>query len=86
MKIELSLNRNIVPYVFEMKNDFGYTNVYEGFKIDYTKEKRVYLVAMNGGIPYTRFYKNMNFEDGKVIVKFNKDKMEIGTYKEVEWS
>lgn len=39
---------------------------------------------MNGGISYTRFYKNMSFEDEKVIVKFNKDKMEIGTYKEIE--
>lgn len=83
MKIEVNLFKNMIKHDFEMENTFGITNIYEGFKIDYSKGRRVYLVAMNGGIPYTSFYKNMSFENGKTFIKFNKKKVKIGTYKEV---
>lgn len=84
MKVEIEFLKRVFKYDFEMINSFGFKNVYEGFKIDYSKGRRVYLVATNSGIPYTSFYKNMNFNNGKVTVKFNKDEIVIGTYKEVK--
>lgn len=84
MQIEIELIKSVIPYKFERENDFGFTNDYTGFKVDYTKNTRVYLVAYNHVIRMQSFYKQMIFEDGKVIVKFGKDKVTIGSYKEVK--
>lgn len=80
--IMLDLNKNKINYTFKRENDFGFTSVYDGFKINRTKGKRVYLFAMKNNIKHNTFFKNMRFEDGDVVISFGKDKIKIGEYTE----
>jgi len=79
-KIKIYLKRKPIKFHFEAENDFGFTNIYDSFKVDYTSGKHVYLIAINNNISQMTFYKNMFFNGGKILIKFNSKEVEIGTY------
>ena len=82
IKVELlGYNFNID---FSHTNDFGQNRKYDGFIIDRTSQRRVYCTATKSGIKYTTIMKTMQFDNSEnVYLKFGKNKVVIGSYKEV---
>ncbi|GLI82351.1 hypothetical protein ANABIO32_00370 [Rossellomorea marisflavi] len=56
---------------------------YDQLKINNSSGKRLYLTAINKGMRMVTVSKLMKFEEGKVLLSFGKNKIEIGTYQEV---
>ncbi len=56
---------------------------YDTLFIRESKGKRLYLTAIKNGINMTTVIKTMKLEEGKIILSFGKNKIEIGTYEEV---
>lgn len=59
----------------------GYT--YDQLRINESKGRKLYLTAIKNGMRMVTVSKIMKFEDGKIFISFGKNKIEIGTYKEV---
>lgn len=79
--ITLDLDMNMIHYKFEKENDFGFMKTYDGFIINRTSGKRVYMQTVKDGILQNSFFKTMKFENGNVFINFGKDKIKIGSYK-----
>jgi len=81
MAIKLDLNMNVIKYEFKAESDFGFKRHCEGFRVQYTSGKRVYITAISEGMNFTTLQKNMRFEDnGNVELSFGKDSVKIGEY------
>jgi hypothetical protein len=68
-------------------NIHTWSGTYEGYKynqlkIKESKGKRLYLTAIKDGMRMITLTKVMKFEEGKVLLSFGKNKIEIGTYEE----
>ena len=82
--IYVELNSKYFPIKFSAVNDFGLKNDYEGIEINYTSQSRVYCTAIKNGMRYSTVIKKMLFDNnGNVYLKFGKEKVIIGTFKEV---
>lgn len=78
MKIKLNI------HTWEIKH-YGQQDQYKYdlLKVKESKGKRLYLTAVKDGMQMTTVIKIMKFEKGKIYLSFGKNKVEIGTYKEV---
>lgn len=83
MTIELDLKLDTIRHNFKGQDSFGNNREYDSFIINYTSGKRVYLSVIKNNIRYTTISKTMKFQDNKVLISFGKDKIQIGTYKEI---
>lgn len=82
------INVELTGHEFEVKfthtNDFGQKREYDSILIESASQSRVYCVAVKNGIKYTTVAKKMQFDDnGNVFLKFGKNSVIIGNYKEV---
>lgn len=53
---------------------------YDTLKIKSSSGKRLYLTGIKNGIKMAEVIKTMKFEDGKIVLSFGKNEIEIGTY------
>ena len=82
--LQVELNANYFPVKFTHTNDFGQKREYEGIEIQNSSQSRIYFNAIKNGIRYTTISKKMQFDDNRnVFVKFGKNKIVIGSYKEI---
>jgi hypothetical protein len=75
--ITLDLNLNAIPFTGKYEH-----RSFDSFKVKYTSGKRVYITIINNGMRLTNISKLMKFEDGKVLISFGKNQLNIGTYLE----
>ena len=82
--MEIKLNSNNFKITFSHTNDFGQKRQYDEISIINSSQSRLYCMAMKEGVKYTRISKKMLFDkDGYVYLKFGKNKLVIGEYKEL---
>ncbi|MCF8568008.1 hypothetical protein LLE49_25110 [Alicyclobacillus tolerans] len=78
--IQVSLDPSVIACKATYKDDWGFERSMDGFKVDYSRGKRVYLVTIKDGIRLSTIAKTMQFANGNVLVKFGSKPVKIGTY------